>query len=110
MKKTPKLCTLSSAFVLLGSIAAVAPSAYAQRSPDVEEVVVTGSRAAPRAAMDTSAPVDVFSAQDFQDQGTSDINDLMRNLVPTFNVQTQDINDGSSLVRPTTLRGLPADN
>ncbi len=112
MNKTPKLCTLSSAFVLLGAMAAIAPSAYAQqsRTPEVEEVVVTGSRAAPRAAMDTAAPVDVFSAQDFQDQGTSDINDLMRNLVPTFNVQTQDINDGSSLVRPTTLRGLPADN
>lgn len=113
MKKTPKLCTLSSAFVLLGSMAAVAPAAYAQQggaAPELEEVVVTGSRAAPRAAMDTAAPVDVFSAQDFQDQGTSDINDLMRNLVPTFNVQTQDINDGSSLVRPTTLRGLPADN
>lgn len=112
MKKTPNLCTLSSALVLLGSMAAVAPAAYAQRgaAPELEEVVVVGSRAAPRAAMDTAAPVDVFSAQDFQDQGTSDINDLMRNLVPTFNVQTQDINDGSSLVRPTTLRGLPADN
>ncbi|MDO8909202.1 MAG: TonB-dependent receptor [Pseudohongiella sp.] len=112
MNKTPKLSTLSSALVLLGSIAAVAPAAYAQQgaAPALEEVVVTGSRAAPRTAMDSAAPVDVFSAQDFQDQGTSDINDLMRNLVPTFNVQTQDINDGSSLVRPTTLRGLPADN
>lgn len=113
MNKTPKLSTLSSALVLLGAVAAVAPAAYAQQNrsnPEVEEVVVTGSRAAPRTAMDSAAPVDVFSAQDFQDQGTSDINDLMRNLVPTFNVQTQDINDGSSLVRPTTLRGLPADN
>ena len=113
MNKTPKLSTLSSTLVLLGSIAAVAPAAYGQQggaAPELEEVVVTGSRAAPRTAMDSAAPVDVFSAQDFQDQGTSDINDLMRNLVPTFNVQTQDINDGSSLVRPTTLRGLPADN
>lgn len=113
MNRTPKLCTLSSALVLLGSMAAVAPGAYAQQggaAPELEEVVVVGSRAAPRTALDSAAPVDVFSAQDFQDQGTSDINDLMRNLVPTFNVQAQDINDGSSLVRPTTLRGLPADN
>lgn len=112
MNQSPRICTLSSATVLLGALsAALVPAAHAQnRDPELEEVVIVGSRAAPRTAMDSSAPVDVFSASDFQDQGTSDINDLMRNLVPTFNVQTQDINDGSSLVRPTTLRGLPADN
>ena len=113
MNRIPTLRTLSSVLALLGSATAVVPGAMAQQGgadAEIEEVVVVGSRAAPRTAMDSAAPVDVFSAQDFQDQGTSDINDLMRNLVPTFNVQTQDINDGSSLVRPTTLRGLPADN
>src|SRR5690554_5458201 len=112
MNESPRICTLSSTLVLLSALSAAAiPAAQAQvRDPELEEVVIVGSRAAPRTAMDSSAPVDVFSAQDFQDQGTSDLNDLMRNLVPTFNVQTQDINDGSSLVRPATLRGMPADN
>lgn len=76
----------------------------------IEEVVVTGSRRAPRTALDSAAPVDVLSATDFQDQGTSDLNDMLRNLVPSYNVDTQDINDSNSLVRPATLRGLPADN
>jgi iron complex outermembrane receptor protein len=112
--KISKLLTMSSVAALLGSIAATtAPVAMAQapgQGADIEEVVVTGSRRAPRTALDSAAPVDVFSATDFQDQGTSDINDLLRNLVPTFNVDTQDINDSNSLVRPATLRGLPADD
>ncbi|MEX2332712.1 MAG: TonB-dependent receptor plug domain-containing protein, partial [Pseudohongiella sp.] len=112
MNKSPKLCTLSSTLVLLGSLTAVgAPSAFAQEAaPELEEVVVTGSRGAPRTALESAAPIDVFSAQDFQDQGTSDMNDLLRNLIPTFNVDVQDINDSNSLVRPATLRGLPADD
>ncbi|MDP1929961.1 MAG: TonB-dependent receptor [Gammaproteobacteria bacterium] len=110
--KISNLLTMSSVAALLGSVAATtAPVAMAQsQGADIEEVVVTGSRRAPRTALDSAAPVDVFSATDFQDQGTADLNDLLRNLVPTFNVDTQDINDSNSLVRPATLRGLPADD
>tara|TARA_R110002167_G_scaffold45647_1_gene137014 strand:- start:1826 stop:4360 length:2535 start_codon:yes stop_codon:yes gene_type:complete len=108
--KISNLLTMSSVAALLGA-AATAPVAFAQaQGADIEEVVVTGSRRAPRTALDSAAPVDVFSATDFQDQGTADLNDLLRNLVPTFNVDVQDINDSNSLVRPATLRGLPADN
>lgn len=110
--KISNLLTMSSAAALLGSIAVTtAPVAMAQgQGADIEEVVVTGSRRAPRTALDSAAPVDVFSANDFQDQGTADLNDMLRNLVPTFNVDVQDINDSNSLVRPATLRGLPADD
>lgn len=108
--KISNLLTMSSVAALLGA-AATAPVAFAQpQGADIEEVVVTGSRRAPRTALDSAAPVDVFSATDFQDQGTADLNDLLRNLVPTFNVDVQDINDSNSLVRPATLRGLPADD
>lgn len=113
MNKTPKIRTLSSTLVLLGSMAAVgAPAAFAQQgaTPDIEEVVVTGSRAAPRTAVDSMAPIDVIGGADFREQGTTDINDLMRNLVPSFNVEARDISDTQSLVRPNQLRGLPADN
>lgn len=110
--KISNLLTMSSVAALLGSVAiTAAPTAMAQgRGAEIEEVVVTGSRRAPRTALDSAAPVDVFSAQDFQNQGTADLNDLLRNLVPTFNVDVQDINDSNSLVRPATLRGLPADD
>lgn len=110
--KISNLLTMSSAAALLGSAAAImTPVAMAQnQDATIEEVVITGSRRAPRTAIDSAAPVDVFTANDFQDQGTADLNDLLRNLVPTFNVDVQDINDSNSLVRPATLRGLPADD
>jgi len=109
--KITSLLTASSVAALLGSVAASTPVlAQQNQEAEVEEVVVTGSRRAPRTALDSAAPVDVFSATDFQDQGTADLNDMLRNLIPSFNVDTQDINDSNSLVRPATLRGLPADN
>ncbi len=62
--KISKLLTMSSVAALLGSIAATtAPVAMAQaqgQDADIEEVVVTGSRRAPRTALDSAAPVNVF--------------------------------------------------
>jgi iron complex outermembrane receptor protein len=114
MKKIPYIHTFSSTLVLAGFVAAAAGSmstgVHAQQAPQLEEVVVTGSRAAPRTAVDSMAPIDVIGGADFREQGTTDINDLMRNLVPSFNVEARDISDTQSLVRPNQLRGLPADN
>lgn len=114
MKKIPYIHTFSSTLVLAGFVAAAAGSmstgVHAQQAPQLEEVVVTGSRAAPRTAVDSMAPIDVIGGADFREQGTTDINDLMRNLVPSFNVEARDISDTQSIVRPNQLRGLPADN
>lgn len=102
---------LSALSVAVGLALSVSPGAKAQNAgAGIEEVVITGSRRAPRTALDSAAPVDVFGANDFQDQGTSDLNNLLRNLVPSYNVDTQEINDSNSIVRPSTLRGLPADD
>lgn len=108
IQKTRKAALLAPAIVL-ASLGSYAPFSFAQQDT-VEEVVVTGSRRAPRTALESAAPVDVFGANDFQDQGTPDLNNLLRNLVPSYNVDTQEINDSNSLVRPSTLRGLPADD
>ena len=56
-------------------------------SADLEEVVVVGSRAAvPRSVEDSSVPVDIISREDFEDQGGSDMSNLIRALVPSFHV------------------------
>lgn len=87
------------------------PAALGQEGlRSIEEVVVTGSRRPGRTATESTVPVDVFDGNDFQAQGTSDIDDLMRNLVPSYNVQRLPISDAASISRPATLRGLPPDN
>ena len=79
------------------------------RAP-VEEIVVVGSRRAPRSAADTVAPVDVIGGTDIANQASSDISDLMRVIVPSYNVNTQPISDAATIVRPANLRGLSPDN
>jgi iron complex outermembrane receptor protein len=76
----------------------------------IEEVVVTGSRRAPRSVSDSSAPIDVIGGDDFENQGSMDMGDMLRTLVPSYNVNTQPISDAATLVRPANLRGLPPDN
>lgn len=77
---------------------------------NVEKIVVVGSRGAPRSVGDSAVPVDVISADEFTSQGPSDMMTLMSSVVPSFNVNSQPINDASTLVRPANLRGLPPDS
>ena len=77
---------------------------------EIEEVVVLGSRRAARSANDSAVPVDVISGDDFVNQGSSDLSTLLRNVVPSYNVNTQAISDAATLVRPANLRGLAPDH
>ena len=87
------------------------PAALAQEGAEaIEEVVVVGSRRAGRTATDSPVPVDVVSGEDFDNQGTSDMDELLRNLIPSYNVSNNSIDDAATLIRPANLRGLPADN
>ena len=76
----------------------------------LEEVVVVGSRRLPRLAKDSAVPVDVFGPRDLASQSSTDLDDVLRTQVPSYNVQRHSIDDEAALVRPITLRGLPADN
>jgi hypothetical protein len=93
-------------------LAAFAPcNAIAQQEvvETLEEVVVVGTRRQGRTAVETAVPVDVFNRQDIDAVSSEDMLDIIRTLVPSFNVQRWAINDGATFVRPPTLRGMSAD-
>lgn len=75
-----------------------------------EQIVVIGSRAQPRSATESMVPVDVITAEDFINQGDSDVSTLLRTLAPSFNVNTQPISDAATVVRPANLRNLAPDH
>ncbi len=77
---------------------------------EVEEMVVTGSRAQSRTVTDSPVPIDVISADEFAKQGGADLADLVRNVVPSYNVNTQPISDAGTVVRPPNMRGLAPDH
>ena len=77
---------------------------------EIEEVIITGTRVAERSAADSPVPVDVISGSEFRDNGSTDIQDMLRTAVPSFDVNTQPISDAATVVRPANLRGLSPDN
>ena len=107
MKKFNILKGLLFSLPLL-AIPTFSPVSFAEEAE--EEVVVVGSRRDARSVGDSPAPVDVISGSDFVNQGAMDVPDMIRTLVPSFNVNTQPISDAATLIRPANLRGLPPDN
>ena len=113
-------CRRAAAIATAAMLAAHAVGAAAQPTPEadpdvsrahsqIEEVVTVGSRRAARSASHTPAPVDTLGAEDLIEQATSDIADMLRVAVPSYNVNTQPISDGGTVVRPANLRGLSPD-
>ena len=76
----------------------------------MEEAIVVGSRHAPRSEKDSAAPLDVLNAEELRTQAAVDMDDMLRTLTPSYNIQRHGIDDEATLVRPATLRGLPPDN
>ncbi len=73
-------------------------------------IVVVGSRAEPRSVTESTVPVDVIRTEDFTSQGSRDLANQLRAVVPSFNVNTQPISDASTIVRPVMLRNLAPDH
>ena len=72
----------------------------------LEELVVIGSRAQPRSVAESAVPIDVVTGEDFVKQGDTDVQNLLRDMVPSYNVNTNPISDASTVVRPPSMRGL----
>ena len=75
-----------------------------------EETVVVGSRAQPRSATESAVPVDVLSATDLVSQGSGDLKDQLRTVIPSFNANTHPVSGASTVVRPAMLRNLAPDH
>ena len=75
-----------------------------------ERVVVVGTRAQPRSVTESPVPVDVIRTEDFARQGSTDLANQLRAVVPSFNVSIQPISDAATIVRPANLRNLAPDH
>jgi iron complex outermembrane receptor protein len=113
-------------FALLGSAAAVlvavsAQPALAQEVPGEStaseqgeatpqsQIIVTGTRRTDRTVADSTVPIDVISNEALLNQGSTETNRLLNNLVPSFNFPQPSLTDGTDSLRPATLRGLAPD-
>ncbi|WP_444932092.1 TonB-dependent receptor plug domain-containing protein [Microbulbifer sp. SSSA002] len=108
-KKKRWLAASSAPSLLAVTIAAASSPAIAQDAI-LEEVITIGTRVEGRSATDSSAPIDIMTGEEFMNQGDGDLSNLLRNVVPSYNVNTQAIADAAAIVRPANLRGLPSDS
>lgn len=72
------------------------------------EEVVVGSRAS-GAEAEKAVPVDILTAKQIEQTGFTETMEVIKALAPSFNFPRTTIADGSSTVRPATLRGLGPD-
>ena len=77
---------------------------------ELEGLVVVGTRARPRTVAQSPVPVDVIPTREIMGQGDTDMASLIRNVVPSYNVNIQPISDAASVVRPANLRNLAPDH
>ena len=92
------------------ALAVTAAHGATAQEADLEEVIITGTRLADRSAADSPVPVDVISGSDMRVNGSTDIQDMLRTQVPSFDINTQPISDAATISRPPNLRGLSPDN
>jgi iron complex outermembrane receptor protein len=82
--------------------------ASASTAPD-DIIIVTGTRRTDRTVSESTVPIDVIGAEALLNQGTTETNRLLNNLVPSFNFPQPSLTDGTDSLRPATLRGLAPD-
>lgn len=72
--------------------------------------VMVGSRAVHTAAEELAVPVDIFTREQVQEQGTPEPAQILSQLAPSVNFQRQSVSDATEIVRPFTMRGLSPDH
>lgn len=106
---TLRLLLLGSSASAITFLAAPAMAADAAAAAEVDQIVVTGSRASGRTVETSPAPIDVVSAQELQQVNQPNLLDALNTLLPSFNLPTVGTPDIGSMVRAGQLRGLSPD-
>ncbi|SNT09944.1 TonB-dependent receptor plug domain-containing protein [Sphingopyxis indica] len=99
-------------FPLAGFAALASGTAQAQSeagpSPE-SEIIVTGTRSSGRAALESSAPVDVVSGETITATGFPDLGRALNFLQPSINFARAATTATAANTKPVTLRGLAPD-
>jgi iron complex outermembrane receptor protein len=109
---------LTKALLATTALAAITAPAFSQvtAAPQAaaegdagSTIVVLGTRRADRSITDSASPVDVIGAEELKTQPAADMLEVLKNIVPSFNVPQNAISDASTFVRSPSIRGLAGD-
>ncbi|NQZ80736.1 MAG: TonB-dependent receptor [Colwellia sp.] len=106
-----RTCTLALAVgIALGTAPTYAAEGDAAQEQEVERIAVVGSRGAPRSVDDSPVPIDIIGSEELSKAGNTNMLELLKGTIPSFNVHENPIADAASLVKPANLRGLSSDS
>jgi outer membrane receptor protein involved in Fe transport len=106
MLRKHRLTTAVSTALGLGAVAGLPGQVLAQNEAGlVEEVIVTGSRIQ-QANLVTASPVTQIDAEEFRFQGTTRVEDLMRNMPQVYSNQNSSQSNGATGTATLNLRNL----
>jgi iron complex outermembrane receptor protein len=91
--------------------AAPAATTTATTATTLDTVIVTGTRAGDRTVLESTAPVDVLTAEDIRRAGVlnGELGSALQALLPSVNFPRQSNSGGADHVRAAQLRGLSPD-
>jgi iron complex outermembrane receptor protein len=72
----------------------------------LDEIVVTGTRTAPRTNTTSALPIDVLSSKDMMSTGQATFDKALQYRIPSFNTVNTPVNDATSLLDPYEIRNM----
>ena len=81
-------------------------SLSADGGQNLDEVVVTGTRTAPRSNTTSALPIDVLTSKDLTSTGQVSFDKALQYKIPSFNVVQTPVNDATSLLDPYEIRNM----
>ncbi|WP_428225120.1 TonB-dependent receptor [Flavobacterium sp.] len=75
-------------------------------SKSLDEVVVVGSRTAPRSNTTTPLPIDLLSSKELASTGQPSFDKALQYRIPSFNTVQTPVNDATSLLAPYEIRNM----
>ncbi len=72
----------------------------------LDEMIVVGSRTAPRSNTDTPLPVDVVGVKELTSTGQATFDKALQYRIPSFNTVQTPVNDATSLLDPYEIRNM----
>ncbi len=77
-----------------------------QGGSQLDDVVIVGTRTAPRSNTTSALPVDILTAKDLNSTGQATFDKALQYKIPSFNTVQTPVNDATSLLDPYEIRNL----
>jgi len=95
--KTKEVTVTSNSFLTI---------AIEEGDESLGEIIITGSRTAPRSSTDSPLPIDVVGVKELLATGQNSFDKALQFKIPSFNTVQTPVNDATSLLDPYEIRNM----